>query len=934
MKILCSFQVTAAVTLLFGRTHLQFCLCLRVSHHRLLYFFLFPFFFFLFFFFFFFLVFVSGEAKTFRVTAINDHRYRCRDNTRQEKKAQHTIGPMHMNLTSSISEMPMSTRRKMKRAEDTVRHERSKLLLHRREKSHGDEQRCYGAVNSSTMRRANSVPVNRPGRIVNARRSGSRDRELTVSEQTTRLAEEAKKTLFHGSFTSSHGAMFSVLPLHRHEGRVKSVTRRHTSDTHKTEMEVSSPKKEKGIYSTGVDVAAPSILKKEKGSPLLREHQGSPEASLFTTEHITTANKHPKSADASFTKDEDFGSCFKEHDILGADSVRMAIQRPETIGTASRELFSSPNIEKTQAEPAAHQDEKRIHMINAKETSLWKEENNVSPSLLPRVYANFKADEGIPVKTGAHCISFAEHVVVHDPDTYTEEEEEEEEVEISHGDAIINLLSFSLPAALTIGFTFAVTVVPLAFIGSYLGELYLSGASVGCFILSIFVLYPVIGLTFAMDTLCSHEYGRDQNSQELGILLQRGILINLLFLTPACFALYNVDSFLEQIYGVEIARVARDFLHYMPLFMLPEMIFIAFNKFLCNQMRPQMPMFALAAGFIITPFVQMKLTPMGVRYSMLGMCITAWFQLVVVIFMTIYVPQTRHTLGKLRIMEALQPSDVKGYLKLAIPSAVFVAAEASSFDLTVLLCVHFGEQSGAAWSGIMNALYIFAAFSGGLSAGACANIGRCVGCNEPKNARTYVVASIALVLLVSSIDSALLYIFFDFFMSLFGTKGQTLQLARETLILLPIFHMADAVQFTFQGIFSGLGKNHWGALILLSSLWGVGIPLAFFLGLHLQYGIFGVCLGMTIGLCIEAPAMVASGCMMDYQSVCDAFTFERISVSGEEEEDEEEEEEEEEEEKCLMDEDVFRRSGIPVNLSDFGPRLVTHIGRIRAPQRH
>ncbi|EKG03492.1 hypothetical protein TCSYLVIO_005462 [Trypanosoma cruzi] len=833
---------------------------------------------------------------------------------------------MHMNPTSSISEKPMGTRRKMKRAEDTVRLEGSKLLLHRREKTNCDEQRCYGAVTSSTMRRASSVPVNRPWRIVTAHSSGSRDRELTIREQTTRLAEEAKKTLFHGSFTSSHGAMFSVLPLHRHEGRVKSITRRHPSDTHTAEMEVLSPKKEKGIYTSAVDVAAPSVLKKEKGSPFLREHQSSPEPSSSTIEYITTANQSPRTADASLIKDGGIGSCVKEHDILRADSVRMAIKRPKKIGTASREFFSSPSTEKTQAEPAARQDEKRMHMINTEEASLRKEETNFSLGSLPYVYADIKADEGIPDKTSAHRISFAEHVVINDPDTYTEEEEEEE-VEISYGDALINLLTFSVPAALTIGFTFAVTVVPLAFIGSYLGELYLSGASVGCFILSIFVLYPMIGMTFAMDTLCSHEYGRDQNSQELGLLLQRGILINLLFLTPACVALYNVDSFLEGFYGVEIARVARDFLHYMPLFMLPEMIFIAFNKFLCNQMRPQMSMFALAAGFIITPFVQMKLTPMGVRYSMLGMCITAWFQLVVVIVMTLYVPQTRHTLGKLRIMEALQPSDVKGYLKLAIPSAVFVAAEASSFDLTVLLCVHFGEQAGAAWSGIMNALYIFAAFSGGLSAGACANIGRCVGCNEPTNARTYVVASITLVLLVSGIDSALLYSFFDFFMSLFGTKGQTLQLARETLILLPIFHMADAVQFTFQGIFSGLGKNHWGALILLSSLWGVGIPLAFFLGLYLQYGIFGVCLGMTIGLCIEAPAMVASGCMMDYPSVCDTFTFERVSISGEEEE-------EEAEEKCLTGEDVIRRSGIPVSLSDFGPRLVTDIGRIRVPQHH
>ncbi|ESL11158.1 hypothetical protein TRSC58_01101 [Trypanosoma rangeli SC58] len=490
----------------------------------------------------------------------------------------------------------------------------------------------------------------------------------------------------------------------------------------------------------------------------------------------------------------------------------------------------------------------------------------------------------------------------------------------------MHLVAFAAPAALAIGFAFALSIIPLAFIGSYLGELSLSGASVGYFILSTFVLYPMIGMLFAMDTLCSHEYGRDPNSQELGLLLQRGILINLVFIAPECVMLYNADFILERVYGEAITSVAKEFLHYMPLFLLPVLIFSAFNKFLSNQMRPHMPLIALTAGIIITPYVQMKLTPMGVRYSMVGMCITAWFQLAVIIVLTLCVPQTRHTLGSLRILGALNPSDVEGYLRLAIPSAIFVAAEASSFDVTVLLCAYFGEQSGAAWSSIMNVLFIFAALAGGLSAGACANIGRCVGSNEPKNARTYVEVAIVVVLVVSAVNSAVLYCFFDFFMGLFGTKGETLKLARETLFLLPLFHTADAVQFTFQGIFSGLGKNYLGALILLLSLWGVGIPMVFFLGLYLPYGVFGVCLGMTIGLCIEAPAMVMATCTINYQSVCDSFLLEENSLR-----EDEEEEEENEEEVVLMSDDVLCRSGIPVRSSDFGVRLATGGRRLKAP---
>lgn len=101
-------------------------------------------------------------------------------------------------------------------------------------------------------------------------------------------------------------------------------------------------------------------------------------------------------------------------------------------------------------------------------------------------------------------------------------------------------------------------------------------------------------------------------------------------------------------------------------------------------------------------------------------------------------------------------------------------------------------------------------------------------------------------------------------MSLFGTKGHTLSVAHEVLFLLPFFHITDCIQFAFQGIFSGLGKNHLGAVILLTCLWCVGIPLCIVFGSYLGYHIFGVCLGITIGLCIEAPALVFVAARMNY----------------------------------------------------------------------
>ncbi|RNF10521.1 multidrug resistance protein, MATE family [Trypanosoma conorhini] len=829
----------------------------------------------------------------------------------------------------------MGSFKRTRGATDVGENEGSTLLPHRRGSMRPVGRRRYGATTPAGGRRASSMPVFRTRGLGTARLSVSKGRELTVSEQTTKLAEEAKKTLFHGSFTSSHGMLFSVPPMRRQESGALSPARQRTSASQTADAELPPAKKDKASYRLNLDVVAPSALKKEKATPLLGDRQGSAATPSFITE-VAAAQPQARAPEAPLGAAGAVVSRVTETGIVRAAPEVTKLKRESGV-SASLRLRHSNRTEDFEENLAVLQDGEGVYATKA-DGQPAREQGVVVPLIFTsQPSPDPKTNLEKPSKASSQHISFAEHVIIKHADSSSdadelEETEEEGEVEVSYKDALMHLVAFAAPAALAIGFTFALSIVPLAFIGSYLGELALSGASVGYFILSTFVLYPMIGMTFALDTLCSHEYGRDPNSQELGLLLQRGIIINLVLLVPVCVLLYNVDVVLELVYGAAITSVAKEFLHYMPLLLLPVIIFSAFNKFLSNQMRPHMPLIALTAGIIITPYVQMKLTPMGVRYSMVGMCITAWFQLAVIVVLTLYVPQTRHTLGSLRLLEALNLADVKGYMELAIPSAIFVAAEASSFDVTVLLCAYFGEQSGAAWSSIMNVLFIFAALAGGLSAGACANIGRCVGSNEPKNARRYVEVAIAVVLVLSAIDSALLYTFFDFFMGLFGTKGETLQLARETLLLLPLFHTADAVQFTFQGIFSGLGKNHLGALILLLSLWGVGIPMVFFLGLYLQYGVFGVCLGMTIGLCIEAPAMVLTTATMNYQSVCDAFVLAENSFSDEEEDEEDEDEDEEDEEEAiLMGDDVFRRSGIPVRSSDFGLRLAAGGRRLKAP---
>ncbi|KAG5475829.1 hypothetical protein CUR178_03542 [Leishmania enriettii] len=830
----------------------------------------------------------------------------------------------------------------------------------RRRHASPHQKRNYGTMRCSRsgMVRSASMPEDLSC-MVGVRKHS---RKLTVGQQSAWLAEKAKRTFFHGSFTSAHGSVFtapnraqqmatnrsSLLPLMMRPSipcNTSTAPRRPPSiSLNATTAALAMKKCASSSSEAGLDSredSYSSTLLPKKQVCFLDESLVLPRRSMSTDARLgehwnvdmdAAVGKSRRAVSAVGSLTEQLTKMeFRES---SPDLLAVQIMRDHSAEKKARQQLSPSTISRAMRALRAFE-ERKVRMpsgsySNAREVTYAGSVIQV-PDHTPLVLATTKHEQSLTSKAphSAHINSDAgEHVI--DKATADLDESEDERAE-SHASfswwgATMDLLYLGTPAAISIVFTFSMSAVPLAFVGSYLGPRQLTGASIGFFLINTVIIYPMIGLTFALDTLCSRAYGRNPSSPEMGLVLQRGALIHLIILLPLCVCIYLLRGILVPLYGEALALEAGEFLLYSPLFLIPVVLFIAMNKFLNNQMQPHIPVIALTAGVIIAPFLQLKLTPMGVRYTMVGMAITAWIQLAAVTIVTVVKPETRLTLGKWRLAEALEWADVKAYMKLAVPSALFVTAEASSFDVTVLMCARFGEADGAAWSGIMNCLYILDSFPGGLSASACATIGRCIGAYEPVKAKHLVLIAICMAFAIGLCDSVVLWVFFDQLMALFGTQGSALALAREVLYLLPVFHVCDAVQFTFQGIFSGLGKGYVGVVILLVSLWGVGVPLAFVLGEYLHYRTFGVCAGFTIGLCIEAPVMIYAAFATDYVAVCEKFMEDEESQVTDESEASEAYDDE-------YVEEVMRRSGIFMSNTEVMEGNSEHYRKLLPPRR-
>ena len=83
------------------------------------------------------------------------------------------------------------------------------------------------------------------------------------------------------------------------------------------------------------------------------------------------------------------------------------------------------------------------------------------------------------------------------------------------------------------------------------------------------------------------------------------------------------------------------------------------------------------------------------------------------------------------------------------------------------------------------------------------------------------------------------------------------RLAAGLLLAAALFQMSDGLQISALGALRGLKDVNVPMLVTFVSYWVVGLPLAYFLGIHLQIGPFGLWWGLIVGLTIAAVLLAS-----------------------------------------------------------------------------
>ncbi|XP_067866756.1 multidrug and toxin extrusion protein 2-like isoform X2 [Heterodontus francisci] len=378
---------------------------------------------------------------------------------------------------------------------------------------------------------------------------------------------------------------------------------------------------------------------------------------------------------------------------------------------------------------------------------------------------------------------------------------------------------------------YSLNFISSAFSG-HLGQYELGAVSLATSVISVTGVAVGTGLSMACDTLMSQTYG-SKKLERIGVILQRGILILIIFCCP-CWALFiNTEKILlgaKQ--HPEVARLCqlyvKIFIPALPGITMPQV----FTGLAAN---------ILSALINYSFLIVLKL---GVAGSAWANVISQYCQTIILFAYIRWRKLHVQTWGGWT-MDCLQ--EWGPFLRLAIPSMFMFCIELWAYEMGSFLAGLISQVELGAQSVIFQVLTVLYMTHVGIGMAAGVRVGMALGGGDPRQAKISAMTAIVCTGCVALILMTLLLGLKDVIAKVFTSDRQIVELVSKTIPILAPAHLSDAIgSGVASGIVRGSGKQKIGAVANLVVFYLVGIPIGISLMFAAKLGILGLWSGLTI----------------------------------------------------------------------------------------
>lgn len=210
--------------------------------------------------------------------------------------------------------------------------------------------------------------------------------------------------------------------------------------------------------------------------------------------------------------------------------------------------------------------------------------------------------------------------------------------------------------------------------------------------------------------------------------------------------------------------------------------------------------------------------------------------------------RTRRFTPPAEAVEAPEAPLWRPLVTIAVPIGLQVCAETWLFSLVGLLA---GRMSVIAVGGHQIALTLAAGsfmVALGISSAIAVRVGQAVGAGRHRAVRRIGVAGTLTITGWMSLTALAFLAMPDFLVALFTDEVEVISCATGLLSVAAAFAIFDAIQVAMAGALRGAGDVRIPFVLTTLGQWGLGFPVAYYLGFHTDMGVTGLWYGLTAGL--------------------------------------------------------------------------------------
>ncbi|CAN9510894.1 unnamed protein product [Ophioblennius macclurei] len=439
-------------------------------------------------------------------------------------------------------------------------------------------------------------------------------------------------------------------------------------------------------------------------------------------------------------------------------------------------------------------------------------------------------------------------------------------VPAAHREELYHILRMTGPLLLSRILNYLLPFVVTMFCGR-LGNDVMAGYGLASATINVTTAATGYGLALACDTLVSQTFG-GRNLLRVGVILQRGVVILLLFCLPCWGLLLNAQPLLLCLgQDAEVARIAQ---LYVTVFLpaVPAMFLHHLQvSYLQNQgiILPQMYAAAMAnLANVATNYAFLHWLDLGVSGSAAANTLS---QIYICVFLFIYIRWKKlhaSTWGGWSL-ESLQ--EWGSYMRLAVPSALMKCFEWWVFEFGGFFAGMLSENELAAQHATMMISVITYMFPFGIQAAACARVGNALGAGD--SARAVLSSKVALALAgsIAVVEGVVLGACRTVIGRIFTSDETIVGLVSHLMTAYCFLQFFDGLVSVCTGIFLGTGKQKIPAVANFVGYYCVGLTLSVTLMFVAKLRVLGFWLGLLVCVVLQSTFYIAVIFRMDWETM-------------------------------------------------------------------